>query len=88
VVVKLTPFCAETLDHFFFLERPADTPLSDGAGFERSRSYQRVAAYQGSMPSVQDYQTVGRLCEGLADNMKKFARRLGGEALFIGSVGA
>jgi hypothetical protein len=84
VVVKLTPFNAETLDHFIFLERPRGIHEEDGDGFEHEREYRREEAYQGLMPSVQDYATVGHLYEAVRLNMTSLARRLGEGALFVG----
>lgn len=84
VVVKLTPFSPETLDHFIFLERPRGVAGEDGEGFEHEQDYAREEAYHGLMPSVQDYATVGRLYEALRANLIASTRRLGEETLFIG----
>ena len=86
VVVKLTPFSPETLEHFVFLERPQGVKLPDGDGFEHEQSYEREEAYNGLMPSVQDYSTVGRLYEALRVNLVASARRLGEDALFVGPI--
>ena len=86
VVVKLTPFSLETIDHFVFLERPRGVQLEDGAGFETDNDYQRMEAHHGLMPSVQDYTTIGRLYDALRSNLKASTRRLGEPALFIGPV--
>src|SRR4029450_2537135 len=47
IVVKLTPFSRETLDHFIFVERPQGHQLADGEGFEHEQDYQREEAYEG-----------------------------------------
>ena len=86
VVVKLTPFSPETLEHFVYLERPQGMDLPDGEGFEHPQEYRREEAYEGLMPSVQDYATVGRLYDALRLNLSACSQRLGESALFIGPV--
>jgi hypothetical protein len=84
VIVKLTPFSPETLDHFVYLERPQGIDHADGDGFQHEEEYQREQAYVGLMPSVQDYATVGRLYEAVRVNLRSCARRYGEDALFVG----
>jgi hypothetical protein len=88
VVVRLAPFSARTLEHFVFLERPADAGLEDAPGFEPPTDYEREEAYHGLMPSVQDYATVGELYEALRRNLRAFVARRGEAALIIGPVAA
>lgn len=88
VVVKLTPFSPDTLQHFIFLERPAGVIQDDGKGFETEQSVDREEAFHGLMPSVQNYSTVGALYEALALNLRTSSERLGEAALFIGSRSA
>jgi hypothetical protein len=88
VVVRLTAFSLDTLQHFIFLERPRGAAHDDGAGFEHDQEYQREEAFHGLMPSVQDYATVGALYEALKQNLIATADRIGEPALFIGSRGA
>ena len=88
VVVKLARFCKATLDHFVFLERPAEVALADGAGFAPPKKYRRESGRQGLMPSAQDYLTVGHLYEALAENLRASTARLGEKALFIGTRAA
>lgn len=86
VVVKLTPFSLETIDHFVFLERPRGVHHDDGEGFEPETDYERREAHHGLMPSVQDYTTIGRLYDALRSNLTASTRRLGEQALFVGPV--
>ena len=86
VVVRLTPFDRDTLDHFIFLERPKGIDREDGDGFAHEEEYVREEAYHGLMPSVQDYRTVSHLYEALRENLIGCTRRYGPEALFIGPV--
>ena len=88
VIVKLTPFSAETLEHFVYLERPQGVEHSDGEGFAHDREYQREQAYVGLMPSVQDYATVGRLYEALRVNLTSYVKRHGEATLFVGPATA
>ena len=87
VVVKLTPFNMETLDHFVFLERPRGVHHADGEGFDAEADYERREAHHGLMPSIQDYNTIGRLYDALRTNLSAAARRIGEGALFIGPIG-
>lgn len=88
VVVRLTPFDRDTLDHFIFLERPKGIEHEDGDGFTHEEDYVREEAFHGLMPSVQDYRTVSHLYEALRENLIACTRRYGPEALFIGPVAA
>lgn len=86
VVVRLTPFDRDTLDHFIFLERPKGIEHEDGDGFAHEEDYVREEAHHGLMPSVQDYRTVSHLYEALRENLIACTRRYGPEALFVGPV--
>jgi hypothetical protein len=88
VVVRLTPFSLDTLQHFIFLERPRGVSHDDGAGFDYEHEYEREEAFHGLMPSVQDYATVGALYEALKQNLIDAAGRTGESALFVGSRSA
>ena len=83
VVLRLTPFSFETLDHFVFLERPTGIEMGDGKGFE-TVEHKREQAHQGLMPSSQDYVTVSHLYEAIRANLIAFAERSGAQALFVG----
>ena len=41
IVVKLAPFSRDTLQHFIFLERPADSTEADGPGFNSPYRFAR-----------------------------------------------
>ncbi len=83
VVLRLTPFSFETLDHFIFLERPTGVAQEDGEGFLPGEQ-KREQAYQGLMPSAQDYVTVSHLYEAIRANLNAFAARSGAPSLFVG----
>jgi ferritin-like protein len=83
VVLRLTPFSVETLEHFIFLERPTGVERVDGGGFERP-DHARAPAHRGLMPSAQDYATVSHLYEAIRTNLVAFAERAGPDALFVG----
>jgi hypothetical protein len=86
VVLRLTPFSVETLEHFIFLERPTGVERADGEGFERL-GHERTPAHRGLMPSAQDYVTVSHLYEAIRTNLVAFVERAGPDALFVGPVG-
>ncbi len=85
VVLRLTPFSFDTLDHFIFLERPTGVERRDGEGFE-SEEQTREQAHPGLMPSAQDYVTVSHLYEAIRANLNAFATRSGAASLFVGTA--
>ena len=58
MVVRLTGFSRETLEHFIHLERPRDDEGEDNADFQQD-DYRRDQPHLGLMPSTQDYGTIG-----------------------------
>lgn len=87
VVVRLSGFSAETVDHFIFLERPRGVEGEDAAEFEQA-DYARDQARPGLMPSAQDYNTIGHLYEAIRRNLRSLADTLGEEQLFLGGASA
>jgi hypothetical protein len=85
VAVRLTGFGAETLEHFIFLERPTGVAGQDSDEFEQE-DYRREQARRGLMPSAQDYATIGHLYEAIRSNLVALERRIGSDALFLGSA--
>lgn len=86
LVVRLTPFTRETLDHFIFLERPDTEPLSDAEGFEPDGLRRQVSPDRAA-PGAQDYATIGELYDSLADGFTRLAADLG-EARLIDPEGS
>ena len=91
VVVRLSGFSEETLDHFIFLERPQGIEGEDAKAY-RKEDYSRDQAVHGLMPAPQDYATIGHLYEAIRANIRSLARWMGEDALFLsgtaGQVGA
>ncbi len=83
VVARLTPFNAETLEHFVFLERPHGATKQDSEAFEQT-DYSRGQAQTGLMPSAQDYATIGHLYEAIRANLRSLHCKLGADRLFLG----
>jgi hypothetical protein len=69
VVVRLSGFSAETLDHFICLERPQGVAGDDADDYAQP-AYDRDQAIPGLMPSAQDYETIGHLYEAMRENLK------------------
>ena len=86
-VIRLAPFCAATIEHFKFLERPASEALADAQVFQPARSYQRAVPEGRLSPGPRDYDTVGALYEVLAASLQACAAAQGEAALFIGDPG-
>jgi CDGSH-type Zn-finger protein/uncharacterized Fe-S cluster protein YjdI len=86
VVIELSCFCMETLDHFIYLERPEGATVHDGAGFSAARQYSRSSATAGRlMPYAADYPTVGELYRRIADAINRLCERFGAKAVFCGA---
>ncbi|MFC5742066.1 ferritin-like domain-containing protein [Dyella tabacisoli] len=73
VVVKLAPFNAATLQHFIYLERPADSSEPDGEGFAPERVFVRGVDGPRLTPMGLDYDTVGVFYEKLGEGLRKLA---------------
>lgn len=84
IVVKLTPFTLETLDHFIFLERPGNVAVKDGIGFEPPLAYERGQMPGRIMPAAYDYDTVGQLYAAIGAGLRELASRIGEANLFVG----
>lgn len=84
VVLELTRFEADTLDHFMFLERPESMPLQDGDGFADAPDYERTKRRRAVTPTAQDYPTIGALYRGIEAGFERLTKSLGDTALFVG----
>ncbi|MBC8056661.1 MAG: hypothetical protein H7Y61_08785, partial [Rhizobiales bacterium] len=83
VAVELAPLDEATLDHFVYLERPADVAERDGARYAKT-SYQRRAIAGRLMQVPDDYATVGELYEAIEASCELIAAQSGEAKLFIG----
>ncbi len=81
IMVRLTPFSAQTLDHFIFLERADHVEVEDAPGFD-GPDVERPVRRGALTPSAADYPTVGALYESIADGLRHLARRHGEARLF------
>lgn len=85
IVVKLAPFSLETLDHFIFLERPADSRIADGPGFKPAATVERGAPAAGwLMPAAPDYETLAEFYAEIRERLVSLSSALGEQALFCG----
>ncbi len=87
IVVKLAPFTRETLQHFIFLERPADSVEPDGAGFDSSQGSSRGNASARHTPMPENYDTVGAFYESLKAQLADFVAAHGEAKAFCGDRG-
>ena len=83
-VIRLAPFCAATIEHFKYLERPSNENLVDAAGFAPQKQYRRAVPEGRLSPGPRDYDTVGQLYEVLASSLQACVAAQGEAALFIG----
>jgi CDGSH-type Zn-finger protein/uncharacterized Fe-S cluster protein YjdI len=83
-VIRLGPFCAATVEHFKYLERPGHATLTDGAGFVPEKQYHRKVPAERLSPGPRDYDTVGELYEMLSQSLRACVTEMGEAALFVG----
>lgn len=83
LVVKLAPFTAEVVQHFVYLERPADSQEPEGKGFEPVARFTRGSGRDRITPMSLDYETVGAFYAALEDDLRAFHAEHGEEA-FVG----
>lgn len=79
-VIRLTPFTAETLDHFIYLERPADIPLEDGSTFDQPDARPRTRTVGTITPSSSDYATIGEFYDQIRNAFVQLGERFGRDA--------
>jgi len=79
--VRLTPFDADTLEHFLYVERPAGAPLADGAKFVEPGAPPREPPPTRITPSAEDYGTIGELYEMVERQLKALFRDRGDAAI-------
>jgi CDGSH-type Zn-finger protein/uncharacterized Fe-S cluster protein YjdI len=84
LVVRLAPFNRDTLQHFIFLERPADSAEPDGAGFASARRFLRGNTLARYTPMPDDYETVGAFYASLATQLTDFVAAQGEARAFVG----
>jgi CDGSH-type Zn-finger protein/uncharacterized Fe-S cluster protein YjdI len=84
LVVKLAPFSPEVLQHFIFLERPAQATELDGEGFAPERLFARGTFGTRLTPMGIDYATVGEFYSSLGVGLRGLVDRVGEQAAFCG----
>jgi len=84
IVVKLAPFSPQVLQHFIFLERPADSVEPDGEGYAPERLFARGTVGTRLTPMGIDYDTVGEFYASLGRGLRSLVARLGEQAAFCG----
>jgi hypothetical protein len=84
-VLELAPFSLATLEHFIFLERPEDEPVSDSPEFQPTTEYVRTTAPGRLMTHPGEYHTVGQLYKAIEQGIERLAHELGEADLFCGS---
>ena len=84
VIVKLAPFSEAVLQHFIFLERPAESDEPHGAGFAREFDFRRASSKPRLTPMGLDYETVGTFYAMLGAGLQSFVAAVGEGAAFCG----
>lgn len=84
MVVRLAPFCEETLQQFIFFERPKCVIEPVGTGFEPERLFARGNTATRLTPMSSDYDTVGEFYACLEQKLADFVDAVGEDAAFCG----
>lgn len=84
VVVELSRFDLDTLDHLIFLERPEGIDAQDGASFTPSTPYVRSHLAEGLMPGGPEYETIGEFYDVLRRGLVSYAHAHGTAKLLLG----
>lgn len=84
IVVKLAPFNLDTLQHFIYLERPADSAEPDSASFAPEYRFRRGADSPRLTPMSVDYATVGEFYDVLARDVTRLVEHVGETTAFCG----
>jgi CDGSH-type Zn-finger protein/uncharacterized Fe-S cluster protein YjdI len=84
VVMRLAPFCDETIDHFMYIERPEGITLRDGAGFDHPDHHPRAARPELLSPTPRDYVSQGQLYHSVLRGLGRLVEEIGDENVFVG----
>lgn len=84
IVVKLAPFNLDTLQHFIYLERPADSAEPDSASFAPEYRFRRGTDSPRLTPMSVDYATVGEFYDVLARDVTRLVEHVGETTAFCG----
>jgi len=84
VIMRLSPFCEGTMDHFLFIERPEGIDMSDGAGFDHPSRHPRVARPDLLSPTPRDYSSQGQLYHAILQGLAKLVEQHGEAKVFVG----
>ncbi len=85
LVLQLRRFDPATLDHFIYLERPEDSDLEDGAGYERYVPYARDSSQERRlMASAEDYASVSALYRAVEEGLIALCQTVGEASVFVG----
>src|SRR5579871_6200225 len=84
VVMRLSPFCGETIDHFMYVERPEGIAMVDGAGFDHPAHHPRAARPELLTPTPRDYSSQGQLYHSVLRGLAKLVDEIGEANVFVG----
>jgi CDGSH-type Zn-finger protein/uncharacterized Fe-S cluster protein YjdI len=84
VVVRLAPFTEAVLQHFIYLEQPAESTEPDGEGFAPEFVFRRGIRKARLTPMGLDYETVGAFYATLGDSLRQFVDMHGEDGAFCG----
>ena len=84
IAIELVRFDRDTLDHFIYLERPADASDDDGASYARPELAVPRDTRLALSPSGLGYDTIGEFYDALRDGLASYVAAHGERRLFIG----
>lgn len=84
VVMRLSPFSRETIEHFMYIERPEGIDLVDGAGFDHPSHHPRAARPDLLSPTPRDYASQGQLYHSVLRGLTELVEAIGEDNVFVG----
>lgn len=83
-VIRLAPLTKATLDHFIFLERPADADVPEGTGkYGIRKPIHREMTAGHLSPSTPEYETIGEFYDEIRTSLLAFASSAGTDGLVV-----
>lgn len=85
-VIRLAPFTRDTLEHFIFLERPAQAKVQDPSDKYRHEGPARYQTAGHLTPSTPDYETIGAFYDAIREALVAFGTACGEDAFLAASL--
>ena len=86
--LELAPFCRQSLENFLVIETPQDLGSGAGEGVGSTSPFPSPPKLSDIFSSAREYQSQGRLYQGIEDGLQYLSQKYGEDGLFIGPTEA